>query len=266
MRSVGIFAPSGGSLYAALSDGLLRRRLSAAEQNPSCFGTNQADRRLAAVFLAGRSAASDHIAREYAAKGVPAILAGSPVFHSDQVRIAPYSTRGWVPDTGDESRLEHLGVSPARIAKDDSRSGVVMIGQANDTGLSDAALRAWYQSSADTIAAMVTGSLLWCANGAPWAPEGAEEATLTEALGQCRRAVTYSAHAATLALASGLIVVTGGPSVIGDLAGKMDNWARLRAATLLKVAEQCARIASSQWSLDEISTGEAFASLPKGLI
>lgn len=170
-----------------------------------------------------------------------------------------------------QGRLDALGIELGAQPRTKGQ-GVCLLGQLGGDashGMSRGQFQEWATEAVGKIRALDPSPIVWREHpqAAPrWAPAGVDRIvppgeTLAETLAGCWRVVTYCSTAGLEALIQGLDVVAEGPAVYGSLAGRLDRWAATERPTPEALRALLVRVAHTQWTLDEIASGEAFRHL-----
>ena len=239
-------------------------------QAPGSWTATQAEKRLGAAVVCGLRGRLGEIAAFYAAAGVPVALLDLPHLRGGagraQLRVSP-PAHDWLPTFDGavpRDRLERLSVEPA-TRKRVKGQAILVVGQVGGDsahGMGTSRFRDWAEASIRTLRALTDGRIVWrCHPEDRYRIEGADgfsdpaEESLADALERSWLVVTWNSTAGLEAMIAGLPVIAEGPAVYSSLAWRLNQWSRVVPADPDELSRLLARLAYTQWSLEEIATG-----------
>ena len=166
----------------------------------------------------------------------------------------------WLPASGDSGRLEALGIT-LREHKRAKGQSILVVADAPRSGG-----RAWAEAAVGKCKSLDKSEVVWRPHpldvyqitGADGYSDPREE-SLEDAMVGCWLVVVYSSTCGLDALLAGKPILADGPAVYSELAGSFSDWKSLGPPDPAKLRTLLERIASTQWTVDEIATGEPFA-------
>ncbi len=268
MPRAALFANYGTPLYEASAAGLKAAGYEVVGQAPGAWSPSQAERGVDLAFVHGLRGKLGEIADFHGKLKIPIVIYDLPHLRKPgQNRITPMD-HGWLPEFEDGDvpfdRLDALGVEIQERRRVKGLS-VLLAGQVSGDsahGMDGAKYRKWVEHTIKTLRAVCDSEIVWRAHqDDPWRAEGvdgysdARTETLAEALEKSWLLVTYNSTSGLEALISGLPVVAEGPAVYGALAHRLNQFAKIGPPDPKALRELLARIAYTQFTLEELATG-----------
>jgi len=247
----------------------------------SCWSATQSPRNLDAVVVCGNRAACGSAAALYADLGIPVLMfdlvhLGRGGVRYDggvvrQYRVTPVD-HAWLPERASSGRLEALEAAGQVTIQEPTKrvkgQKIMICGQREGDpthGMSREAFRAWAEAAVGKCKSLDKSEVVWRPHpldayqiaGADAYSDPREE-SLEDAMAGCWLVVVYSSTCGLDALLAGKPVLADGPAVYSELAGSFNDWKGLCPPDPAKLRTLLERIASTQWTVDEIATGEPF--------
>ena len=251
------------ALFLAASQGLEKTGHAVRGQIVGCFSPSQPLRGVDAVVVCRRHGRSADAIVFYQSR-FPLLVLDSAVLSSKRGGEMFQCGGLGEPNKG---KLEDLGLESVAAS---SGSAVLLLGQkAGDPahGMPRVKFQAWAEETLAQIRALDNDSeVVWRPDPADvWALSGVDGTSnpgaesLAAVFARARVLVTYNSPLGLDALRAGLAVVTSAATFYGSLASAVSDWARLGPPNEEALQDLLARIAKTQFSLAEISTGAPFA-------
>lgn len=270
MARIGLFVAESTPLFAATEAGVWKHGHTSCAQHAGAWSPRQANARdFSGVVIHGNRGGSGQIAEWYGSRRIAVVMVDLPHLRGHaQVRVSP-PDHAWVPE-GDRpgDRLAALGIEYGERGKSKAVCILGQLGNDASHGMTSGQLKEWATGAAEKLRALSDAKLIWRCHpldNARWSPAGVDEVvdrseSLAATLERCGRVVTWCSTGGLEALISGLPVVAEGASVYRSLSGSIKYWAATaKPPSRVELDAVLARIAYTQWGLDEIASGEAFA-------
>lgn len=238
---------------AALGHSVLWRR-------PGVFTPDQMEP-CDAVGVVGLQGGQGVVARAYAARGVPVVIADLPRLRHVAGTVGLYrDSLQWMPAAGDPVRGATM--DPGVLAEREPRTILVCQQLPGDAahGMDARACAAWTADTVARIAAVTDGKSMPVVvrpHPITAAAEGAPLPPLRDALATAAAVVTYNSGAGLEALLAGVPVVADPSACYAPWTVPLASLGDPRPIPAAARADLLARVALTQWTLAEITSSEA---------
>lgn len=242
-------------------------------QSPCSFRPEQGLRGLDGVVVTSLAGTRREVVRHYAAQGVTVCLIDLPHLARgcSQWRISPPDLQ-FLPEFEGEvpaHRLDQLGLNTEKPRTRKKAQTVVVVGQRGGDpthGMSSTEFRAWATAAIETVHRLCDSKVIWRPHPKDvYEIDTADEfsdprtQTLSEAFENAWLVVAYNSTAGLDALIAGIPVVTEGPSVYNEITHTFREFSKIGPVDEKERERVLRKIAHTQWSDDEIDSGEALA-------
>jgi hypothetical protein len=269
---IALFGYEGNPLAIAAEGGLRRLGHDIVKQAPNCFSSAQALRNIDGVVVCEMRGGSGEAARFYASRGLPVVAIDQPHLRRDQgrwFRVTPPEF-DWLPEFEGKvptDRLDALGIELGSRKRVKAQV-VLVVGQRSGDpthGLGRSEFERWALAVLDVLRRVYDGKVVWRPHPRDvyqipafdgWSDP--REETLDQALEDAWLVVTLSSTSGLDALIAGLPVVAEGAAVYKAVTGSLDRWKDIQAPSEAELRDVLARIAYTQFSVEEMRTGEPF--------